>query len=214
MSACCQCRMCTDMCSRNLLGYPIEPHSFMRAVSKGMTSDIKATLNTAYCSQCNLCEMYACQQGLSPSSLIAAFKEDIRKKDVKLNFEPDFSGVNEHRNYRKVPMERLVSRLGISKYDVKAPFKEIEIKDKEIKIMLSQHIGSPAKAICKKGDKVSKNQKIAMWEGLGADIHTPFDGVIKEITNKIPIRKVQGAKVHIFPLQICREYKYPPPMHI
>ena len=34
MSACCQCRMCTDLCPRHLLGHPIEPHAFMRAVKR------------------------------------------------------------------------------------------------------------------------------------------------------------------------------------
>ena len=33
MAACCQCRMCTDLCSRHLLGHPIEPHLFMRSAT-------------------------------------------------------------------------------------------------------------------------------------------------------------------------------------
>ena len=50
MSSCCQCRSCTDLCSRHMLGYPIQPHLFMRAVTKGMTSDTEAVLNGMYCS--------------------------------------------------------------------------------------------------------------------------------------------------------------------
>ena len=63
MSVCCQCRMCTDLCSRNLLGHPIEPHLFMRAASSGVIDDIKPMLGTMFCSQCGICEMYACFQG-------------------------------------------------------------------------------------------------------------------------------------------------------
>ena len=33
MSACCQCKMCTDLCPRNLLGHPIEPNTVMRSLS-------------------------------------------------------------------------------------------------------------------------------------------------------------------------------------
>ena len=39
MSACCQCQMCTDLCSRNLLGHPIKPHLFMRNLSGGVSND-------------------------------------------------------------------------------------------------------------------------------------------------------------------------------
>lgn len=184
MSACCQCRMCTDLCSRNLLGYPIEPHSVMRAAAKGMTKDIDAMINTAYCSQCRICEMYACQQGLSPANLIAAFKADLRRHRVTLPENATFIGLDEAREYKKIPMERLISRLGIAKYDVEAPFIDADIKLKELKIMLSQHIGQPAAPLCKKGDTVEAMQTLASCEGLGADIHAPYSGKVKEVTDK------------------------------
>ena len=184
MSACCQCRMCTDLCSRNMLGYPIEPHSVMRAAAKGMTRDIDAMINTAYCSQCRICEMYACPQGLSPANLIATFKAEMKRKRVPLPDEASYKGLDDARIYKKIPMERLISRLGIEKYDVEAPFVDAEPKVKELKIMLSQHIGQPAVPLCKKGDAVLAGQTLATCEGLGADIHTPFDGKVKEITDK------------------------------
>ncbi|MBQ9757781.1 MAG: SLBB domain-containing protein [Clostridia bacterium] len=186
MSACCQCRMCTDMCSRNLLGHPIEPHLFMRAAAKGMTKDITAMMNSMYCSQCGICSMYACHQGLSPSMLIGEFRDEIRKRGIKPLEEPKFSGVNEHRKYRTLPMERLVSRLGISKYDVEAPLddspQDFSKSLKSLKIMLRQHIGQPAKPVVSVGTSVKAFEKLASCEGLGAEIHSPVDGVIKEIT--------------------------------
>jgi len=195
MSACCQCRMCTDMCTRNLLGHPIEPHAFMRAVSKGMTSDAPAILNTAYCSQCRVCEMYACQQGLSPASLIGAFRNELRAKGIMPDKEPKFKDVDEHRKYRTIPMERLVSRLGVSEYDVEAPIREIPKdfaeKCKTLKIMLRQHIGQPAKPVVKKGDKIEKYQKLASCEGLGAEIHSPCKGNVKNIKDDCIIIEVE-----------------------
>ncbi|MDO4744454.1 MAG: SLBB domain-containing protein [Clostridia bacterium] len=187
MSACCQCKACTDLCSRNLLGHPIEPHSFMRAASKGMTSDIPAIVSTAYCSQCKLCEMYACPQGLMPGSLIGAVRTEIRAKGVTPPKDPKFKGVDEHRNFRIVPMERLISRLGIKQYNVEAPLTEVRLNNKELKIALSQHIGQPAKALVKKGDKVSAFEKIAACEGLGAQIHSPKDATVKNVTEKFII---------------------------
>ena len=79
MSACCQCRMCTDLCPRHLLGHPIEPHALWRAVKDGHAADIAAVRNTAFCCGCGVCEMYACPQGLNPRSLIAACKDELRK---------------------------------------------------------------------------------------------------------------------------------------
>ena len=58
-SACCQCRTCTDLCSRHVLGHPIEPHRVMRAVANGDASDMKIFVNTMYCSGCGICEKYA-----------------------------------------------------------------------------------------------------------------------------------------------------------
>ncbi len=193
MSACCQCRMCTDLCSRNLLGHPIEPHAFMRAATKGMTSDVPALLNAAYCSQCRICEMYACHQGLSPAMLIGTFRNEIRTKGIKLP-EPEFTGVNEHRPFRYVPMERLITRLGVTQYNVEAPFAEIPKdfgkKCKTLKIELRQHIGQPAKPIVKVGDKVEMFRKLASCEDLGAEIHSPCDGTIKEVTQQYIILEI------------------------
>ncbi len=194
MSACCQCRMCTDLCSRNLLGHPIEPHAFMRAATKGMTSDVPALLNATYCSQCRICEMYACHQGLSPAMLIGTFRDEIRAKGIKLP-EPKFTGVDEHRKFRYVPMERLITRLGIAQYNEEAPFRDLPEdfagKCKTLRIELRQHIGQPAKPVVNQGDAVKKFQKIATCEGLGAEIHSPVDAIVKEITEKHIILEIK-----------------------
>ncbi len=191
MSACCQCRMCTDICSRNLLGYPIQPHAFMRAATKGMSLDTEAVLNTMYCSQCKLCEMYACQQGLSPGALIGVARDGLRANGIKMENEPKFSEVSEVRKFRQVPMERLIARLDIAKYDVEAPYIDTEIKVKELKISMRQHIGQPAKAALNAGDRLEKHQTIAICEGLGADIHSPVCGVVKTVTEEYMIIKVE-----------------------
>ena len=69
-ASCCQCTMCTDLCPRNRLGHPIEPHKFMRAATCKDIQDPNIFINTMFCSSCGLCEMYSCMQSLSPRSLM------------------------------------------------------------------------------------------------------------------------------------------------
>lgn len=189
MSACCQCRSCTDLCSRNVLGYPIEPHKFMRAVSKGMDSDTQSVLNSMYCSQCGLCELYACPQDLSPRTLIGVAKAQLRQKGVKMQ-EVAFEGVHTDRDYKKVPMGRLIGRLGLTKYNVGAKFIENELNPKEVKIKLSQHIGAPCTAIVAKGDTVAAGDVVATaGDKLGASIHASISGQVTSVTDSYLIIK-------------------------
>lgn len=183
MSSCCQCRTCTDLCSRALVGYPIRPHAFMRAASKGMDTDTKAVLDTMYCSQCGLCEMFSCPQGLNPRTLIGVAKGALRKNKVTLP-ELDFDGVSPEREFRTVPMARLITRLGLQKYDRPAPYKDMPLSPGTLKVMLSQHIGAPAKCVVAEGDSIEKGALLAEAAGgLSLPVHSPAAGVIKKVTD-------------------------------
>ena len=184
MSACCQCRMCTDLCSRNLLGHPIKPHEFMRAATSGDTRKLEPFLNTFYCSGCGLCEMYACQQGLSPRTLILEYKAGLRKNGIKPPENVQNEGINPLRALRQVPKARVKSRLGLSEYNRAAPIDEEIIKTDKVKILLSQHVGAPAKPIVKKGDVVKAGQLIAEAnEGLSVNIHASIDGTVTKVSD-------------------------------
>lgn len=50
-------------------------------------------------------------------------------------------------------------------------------------ILLKQHIGAPCAACVKESDSVKRGQLIATPTGLGAPIHSPFDGTVSEITD-------------------------------
>ncbi|MCR4797934.1 MAG: 4Fe-4S dicluster domain-containing protein [Lachnospiraceae bacterium] len=181
-SACCQCRTCTDLCSRHALGHPIEPHRVMRAVSGGDSADLSVFVNTMYCSGCGICEMYACPQGLSPKTIIQEFKGALRKGGIKPE-AIESSPVAEGREERKVPVHRLAMRLGLSQYDKEAPLYDSCTEAGTVSIPLGQHIGAPAKAVVKKGDQVKKGQQIAQAaEGLSVGIHSSIDGVILSVS--------------------------------
>lgn len=182
MSVCCQCRMCTDMCPRNLLGHPIEPHSFMRAVKYGDNRQIKPVLNTAFCSGCGVCEMYACPQGLSPRTLIGECKAELRREGIKAP-SGETKNVSPRREYARIPMSRLIARLNLRKYDTDAPLDERAMSPKSVRISFSQHIGAPAVCIVSEGETVHKGQCIARADEdkLGASVHSSVDGVVKTV---------------------------------
>ena len=190
MASCCQCQMCTDMCPRYLLGHPIEPHLFMRNATSGIVADTNSYLNTMFCAQCGLCEMYACSQGLAPKTLMGICKDTLRNNGVKMPQNMAETDVKKEREYRKVPMKRLISRLGLKKYNVSAPLYYEEIKSGEYKMMLSQSIGAPANPIVKKGEKVNAGQLIAEHaEALGVSLHAPVSGTVKDVTESFILIK-------------------------
>ncbi len=89
------------------------------------------------------------------------------------------------RELKKVPVQRLKAKLGLSEYDVPAPFVDTTPTTKFVKILMSQHIGAPAKPVVKAGDHVKKGQKIAdAAEGLSVAIHCSIDGVVEKVSEK------------------------------
>lgn len=184
-ASCCQCTMCTDLCPRNRLGHPIEPHKFMRAATCKDMQDTDTFINTMFCSSCGLCEMYSCMQGLAPRSLMADYKAGLRAAGIRPPQGVVPKPVGEEREYRKVPMERLMARLDLTKYNKEAPLNDEVADVKKVRIMLSQHIGAPASAIVKVGDKVEVGQMIAQpGNGLSVAIHASISGSVTEVNDK------------------------------
>ncbi|MBO6263907.1 MAG: 4Fe-4S dicluster domain-containing protein, partial [Clostridia bacterium] len=196
-ASCCQCQLCTDLCPRHNLGHPIEPHRIMRAAACNNFKDIEAFTNTFYCCACGICELYACPQGLSPRKLISAIKGGLRKSGIKPSPDVKAADVSKEREYRKVPIERLVSRLGVREYISDAPLDNNEKTGfTEVKIKLSQHIGAPAVSTVKFGDKVKKGDVIAKAaDGLSVNIHASIDGIVTKITDKFIILNADGNEV-------------------
>ncbi len=193
MSVCCQCRTCTDLCSRHVAGYPVEPHSVMRVLSNGGKGDATCIMGAMFCSGCGICETYACPQGLSPRALIDEIKKQARANGIK---PPKGMKTNEHtpfEEYRKVSVERLTVRLGLKKYDIDAPVTAV-VEPKSVRLALSQHIGVPASPAVKVGDRVKKGDIIATVEAdkLGVNIHASINGTVTDITQKyIKIEKTE-----------------------
>ncbi len=193
-SACIQCRMCTDLCPRYLIGHDIQPHLVMRNLwRENLITDDQEYINcfgsALNCCDCRICETFACPMLLSPQKMNAYFKVQIREKglDKPRNQEPT---AREGLDIRRVPTGRLVARLRLSKYYGKHVQECIEFVPENVFIPFSQPIDKPALAQVKVGDNVQKGQLIAAaQEGISANIHSSVSGVVKEVS-------AQGALIH------------------
>ena len=187
MSACCQCHMCTDMCPRNLLGYPIEPHAFMRSVQFDDATKTQAFLNTQYCSQCGICEMVACKQGLNPRTLIGFAKKSIQKKGLK-TFDKIEAVPKPEREFRRLTTARLRQKLDLEKYSSPSPLVEEPVEVKRLYISLRQNIGAASVPVVRAGQMVSFGECIAEAPGegyLGLPVHSPVNGKVLSVTDEV-----------------------------
>ncbi len=185
-STCCQCEMCTNLCPRNLLGHSISPHMFMRNVSSNVIKDVAPYINTLYCSLCGICEMYACPQDLSPRQLIGKYKAGFRENGVTPPKNQPVKEVDKNREYRKVPMTRLISRLGLEQYNVNADLVDFTPKAKQVNINLQQNAGAKSIPIVKKNDLIELGQMIAKAaeDKLSIPLHSSISGKVTEVNEK------------------------------
>ena len=186
MSVCCQCRSCTELCSRHVLGYPVQPHMVMRVLSNGGRGDVKSLEGSMFCSGCGLCETYSCPQDLSPKALIEEMKAAARKNGIPLP-----SGIKAEENvkdaeYKRVSVERLTSRLGLNKYDIPAPIIDKKFEVSTVKIPLSQSIGAPSVPCVSEGDSVHEGDLIAKAAdgALSVSLHASITGKVVTVTPK------------------------------
>ena len=190
MSVCCQCHSCTDLCSRHIAGYPVEPHMVMRILSNGGKGDLNIIPGAMFCSGCGLCETYSCPQGLSPRALIDEIKAAARKNGIKPS-PMELLPKDPLSEYRRVSVERLTGRLGVKKYDKPAPITE-GFETEKVRILFSQHIGAPAVPCVKVGDTVKKGDPVALpkEEALGVSIHASISGRVTALTERyVEIKK-------------------------
>ena len=185
---CLSCRMCTDLCPRYLLGHNLFPDELMkRMYKKEISADNIANFDFAYlCCDCGLCELYSCVVDLSARSIFNYLKIELAKAGIKNPHHRDNLTVNEFRDFRKVPVPRLLKRTDLDKYTSHADLSDDKILVNEVKLFLTQHVGVPSQPVVKTGDSVSEGMLIADIpdDKLGSRIHASISGKVKEITEK------------------------------
>ncbi len=200
-SVCCQCSMCSDLCTRALLGYPISPSRTVRAVAAFAVDNPQDYLTAQLCSGCGVCELMAFFQGISPVTLMTEIKKTLGANRIRYTHTGPAVGVLPEREYRMVPSERFKSRIGVLPYDqVPEDLGGLDKAPTRLVLPLSQHIGKPAEPIVQPGDSVKKGDMVAKAaEGApSAAIHASWDGIVESVDmgpgGKIQIQCTGGVR--------------------
>ena len=184
-AACDQCAMCTELCPRNLLGHPVQPHLAMRKLlfSPGTFSPDPGEAHTLYCCECNLCTLMACPEGLFPSQVCMYNKRELLQ--AKIPYQgPARNEAHSLISYRRTPIKKVMARLDLNRFVNEGPLVPFGFQPKTLTVALRQHIGAPGEPMVKLGETVMADQKIAtVGKNLGAEIHAPLSGQIREITD-------------------------------
>ncbi|RHR47655.1 hypothetical protein DWX10_25200 [Clostridium sp. AF18-27] len=192
-AACIQCSYCTQLCPRNLLGHPLEPHKIMRRFAAGgdipSLLDDPAVRQAAICCQCGVCEQYACPMGLTPRRINALIRDEMRKAGIPYERREALWEADPERRNRKLPTKRAAARSGVLDYYDFEIDTLAEAAPSTVRISLRQNMGAPAQPVVQEGDRVREGQLIARCpEGkLGADIHAGIGGVVTKVTDYIVI---------------------------
>lgn len=191
-TACCQCTRCTDMCPRNLLGYPLYPHMMVRSVTTVAEVTPEMVLSASLCCSCGICELAACCQNISPRAMIQEFKGILAKNKLKFVATEDVSA-DPAREYRKLPSDRWMMHLGVSQF-AHNPVKTVldGYEPSAVEIGMNGHIGAPSVPTVKVGDTVAKGEKIAdAAEGLSLPQYASVDGKVVFVDrNKVILERV------------------------
>jgi Na+-translocating ferredoxin:NAD+ oxidoreductase RnfC subunit len=187
-SACDQCRFCTEFCPRFLLGHPIEPHRAMQSL--GFQTGADAMVSTLYCCECNLCTMFACPEDLDPKTVCVQNKPLARERNLVFHGTPESITPNPMAEFRRVPMRRLMARLGLGEFNNTGPLVEHTFAPRQVNLLLKQHAGAPAISVVTTGQRVRMGELIAEPEKgkLGARIHASIDGLVTVETGAIRIQ--------------------------
>jgi Na+-translocating ferredoxin:NAD+ oxidoreductase RnfC subunit len=188
-SACDQCSFCTEFCPRYLLGHPIEPHKAMRSLCFNEMGEANV-IGTDFCCECNLCTMIACPEDLDPKNVCTQNKR--RRASEKVRWEnPPLAEARPrlHLDNRRVPIGRLVRKLGLSDFTNKGPLVEESPAVGRVLIPLQMHIGAPAEATVKVGDRVKVGDVIGRPAAgkMGVPIHASIDGRVVAVASAVQI---------------------------
>jgi len=184
-SACDQCRACTELCPRFLLGYGVEPHQVMRSLAFTATGEAVWNEWAALCCSCGLCSVYACPEELFPKTACDNSKATMRAAGLKWNGKMDIK-VHPMRSGRRTPIKALARKLDVVSYEHPAPLRAEPLCPAEVILPLKQSAGSPSVPTVKLGDSVKAGQSIAEPppKALGAILHAPFAAKVTAVTSE------------------------------
>jgi Na+-translocating ferredoxin:NAD+ oxidoreductase RnfC subunit len=192
-SACDQCRYCTELCPRYLLGYAIEPHRVMRGLGFSAGGDGGPDPWSAYCCACGLCTLYACPEDLFPKEAC----DEARVGLTEAGWKP--SGVAPARTHplregRRVPIRSLMRKLDVLRYDHPAPWRLVTLEVDRVLLPLKQHAGEAARPVVRVGQGVRVGEVVAEVPvgRLGASLHASIDGTVTMVNEREVVLERRG----------------------
>lgn len=191
-AACIQCRLCSDLCPRQLIGHPFETHQVMRAFAHSVETHDAAARQALLCCDCGVCEMFACPMGLAPRRINQAIKATLRAEHKPYEGPREIEETRTTwREARRVPVPRLADRIGIAAYMHLSTSDLGRVEPTAVRIPLAQHIGRPARAIVAPGDRVRCGDPIGDIDGgaLGARIHASIEGTVTTVDDAVHITR-------------------------
>jgi Na+-translocating ferredoxin:NAD+ oxidoreductase RnfC subunit len=85
---------------------------------------------------------------------------------------------------RRVPLAMLRKRLKVEEYEREAPYADLELAPRSVKLLLKQHAGVPASPVVREGQRVNAGDPVATIAAgqLGADVHASIAGTVRAVT--------------------------------
>lgn len=182
-TVCEQCRLCTDLCPRHLIGHELSPHELVKSMSYKQFAKPSTLLSALTCSECSVCESYACPVEISPMRINQILKKELRASGAKYS-EP-IEQQDPMAEHRLVPINRLIARLNLEPFYHQAPLTELDWQPQQVTILLSQHIGAPATPCVEVGDRVQVGDCIATAapNALSVAQHASINGIVSAISD-------------------------------
>ncbi len=184
---CCQCSQCTELCPRHLLGHSIHPHKLMRVFAE-QELDSEIAKEALLCSECGVCEKFACPMLVSPREVNAQIKQILMRGGVRWQSRGGELVSSPFREERRVPTARLMRRLGVADYDVHPAFAG-DFVPTTVRISLKQHLGAPAVACVAAGTRVKRGDLVGELpeKGMAARVHASIDGVVESVDGGVVV---------------------------
>lgn len=182
LTVCEQCRQCTELCPRHLIGHELSPHLLIRAVNYQQVATPEILLSALTCSECSLCESYSCPVDISPMRVNQLLKAQLRQQGAR--YSGELREADPMAQYRMVPTSRLITRLALTPWYHSAPLSADQYQPERVVLPLRQHIGAAAQPSVVAGESVVHGQCIAqVAEGaLGAPVHASISGLVAEVS--------------------------------
>ncbi len=184
-AVCCQCSYCTQLCPRNAMGLHVQPHKAMRAMVTGNGALIGDPQSVLACSSCGVCSNYACPMGLRPSDVMALYKKELARMGVRPQPEAEIRP-DPFLREKRVPLTRLIARMGLAAYDVPAPYDPEPLRPARVFLPLRQHVGKSAEPAVHVGDVVREGDLVGRLpaKALSARIHASIAGRVTAVTEE------------------------------